>query len=227
MEYLLKEEEIPNDYIRYMENHFGDMLNGSKRGEMKARAWARKVEKIDKDGRHYVENQVLPKVLDLPDWLQEAVYGVEEEKDENVVQNLNNYTLVFNAIVCAGKYLSHIEVRLWSMLRMRVKDKDLYGYYEKECLPTSNKLLSQWMGCSEQWVIKTKESLREKGLIKVTKRKGTFDKIQLTDLNDWLKTRKKEPALTKGYIKSLIAPEQTIKKAAKYARSKIKKSENY
>jgi hypothetical protein len=152
-----------------------------------------------------IYTQKLPEILDLPDWLV-----VEEEpKLTNVPKSLETYTLVFDAILCSGKYLTPLERLLWMMVRKRVKNKNLNGYWKEVALPTYYEEFADWLGVKKLTIIRTFKKLKKKGLIRLEGESRKVQKIWLVDLNKWLSERELKP-IKRGFIRSVLVPEGVL-----------------
>ena len=202
--YIREEETIPNDYIKYMNKTYGDMLGDAQAAMNKAKRFLRTVEKVEGDQR-VIYTQKLPECIDLPDWL----VAEEESIVPELPGTLETYTLVFDAVLCSGKYLTHIERLLWMMIRKRVKNKETHSYWKVPALPTSYKLYADWLGVKRHRVGLTIKKLEGKGVIKLEGEKGKVQKIWLVNLAEWLKERESKP-MKRGFIRTVLIPQQAL-----------------
>lgn len=202
--YIREEETVLSDYIKYMKETYGDLLEDTQEAMNKARRFLGTTEEIE-NGRRVIYTQKLPEFIDLPDWLVEE----EEPIVTELPGTLETYTLVFDAVLCSGKYLTHIERLMWMMIRKRVKNKETHGYWKAPALPTSYKLYADWLGVKRHRVGLTIKKLKGKGVIKLEGEKGKVQKIWLVNLVEWLKERESKP-MKRGFIRTVLIPQQVL-----------------
>lgn len=202
--FIKDEETIPSGYVKYMNETYGDVLENTQKAMNKVKRFLGKVEEVE-NGQRVIYTQKLPEISDLPDWLV-----VEEEpKLTNVPKSLETYTLVFDAILCSGKYLTPLERLLWMMVRKRVPNKELHGYWKEAALPTYYEEFADWLGVKKLTIIRTFKKLKKKGLIRLEGESRKVQKIWLVDLNKWLSERELKP-IKRGFIRSVLVPEGVL-----------------
>jgi len=197
-----------SDWLKYMEKRWGK--NGSKLNIEKVKAFFRTI--ITKNGNGGVieiRTQKLPTEMDLPNWL------ISNKLEESKAIKDSNYTMVFNSILGASKNLSHGEVRLWGLIRMRVTDKSREGYYKKPALLTSLSLYAQWLGIAKINAGVLMRRLEKKGAIrKVKKGRGQVDEIWLVEISQWIDKidKVKVKGVVRGVIKSMLFSQKIMNK---------------
>ena len=160
------------------------------------------------NGRRVIYTQKLPEFIDLPDWLVEE----EEPLLPKLPETLDTYTMVFDAILYSGKYLSKEERLLWMMVRQRVPNKEKYGYWKESAIPTSYQLFADGMGVRRGEIIRYFKGLKKKGLVRFEsreERRGKVAKIWLVDLAEWFKQRELKP-MKRGFIRTVLIPQQVL-----------------
>ena len=203
--FIKDEETVPSDYVKYMKETYGDVLEDTQEAMNKVKKFLGRVEETE-DGRRVIYTQKLPGLSDLPDWLV-----VEEEKilPQGLPGSLDTYTLVFDCVLYSRKYLSLGERCLWAMVRQRVPNKEKHGYWKQAALPTSYKFFADGLGVKKQEVIRYFKGLKKKGLVLLKGKMGKVQEIWLVDLNKWLSERELKP-IKRGRIRSVLVPEGVL-----------------
>lgn len=110
-------------------------------------------------------------------------------------------TPIPDILFCCGKYLSDIEIRLWQILRKRVRDKSRNGYHKVPVMKTSISLISKLMGRSVLTVKRVLKKLENRGFVIVKRECGKENVYWLMDIK---KIIEKERRMRNGnFIRSV------------------------
>jgi hypothetical protein len=143
-----------------------------------------------------------PTEEDLPDWLKEQ--KMKTRWGEILEETGERYSLIFDVLSCSEGILSSQELHLWFLIRKRVPNKELHGYFKVPAIKQSKKDYARQMGLAIRQFNRIFKSLEKKGFIRVEGERGRMNTIWLVDLREVLplETRKVPPP--EKCVRSLI-----------------------
>lgn len=103
---------------------------------------------------------------------------------EEYEQSKNTYSKIPDIILCCGDFLSAEEVRMWSIVRRRVPNNRVDGYYKVPTVPTDIKYFAEKMGCSQRNATRILGQLQNKSLLLIKRQKGKKNIYQLVNLDE-------------------------------------------
>lgn len=179
-----QEPEVPNDYIEYMNEVYGEY--GSKVSMEIACEFLGEP----------------PMEADLPDWLKEQ--KMKTRWGEIFEETGDRYSLIFDVLSCSEGILTSQELQLWILIRKRVPNKELHGYFKVPAIKQSKKDYARQMGQGLRQFNRIFKSLEKKGFIRVEGERGRMNTIWLIDLREVLPLETRKVPLPEKCVRSLI-----------------------
>jgi hypothetical protein len=107
-------------------------------------------------------------------------------------------------LYCSEGILSSQELHLWLLIRKRVPNKELHGYFKEPAIKQSKKDYALQMGLKIRQFNRIFKRLEKKGFIRVEGERGKMNTIWLVDLREVLPLETRKVPQPEKCVQSLI-----------------------